>query len=67
MDADRGLTAARLAADVAGRRRVCLVAGGETTVTLRGAGRGGRNQELALAWAVHSARDPSTTRTLDQP
>ncbi|MBC8076027.1 MAG: glycerate kinase, partial [Chloroflexales bacterium] len=30
-------------------RPACLVAGGETTVTLRGAGRGGRNQELALA------------------
>lgn len=29
-----------------------LVAGGETVVTLRGAGRGGRNQELALAAAV---------------
>jgi glycerate 2-kinase len=27
----------------------CLVAGGETTVTVRGAGKGGRNQELALA------------------
>lgn len=27
----------------------CLVAGGETTVTLRGGGKGGRNQELALA------------------
>lgn len=32
--------------------RPCLVvAGGETTVTLRGKGRGGRNQELALAAA----------------
>ena len=30
----------------------CLVAGGETTVTVRGAGRGGRNQELALAAAL---------------
>jgi hydroxypyruvate reductase len=30
-------------------RPACLVAGGETTVTLRGDGRGGRNQELALA------------------
>jgi hydroxypyruvate reductase len=30
-------------------RPACLVAGGETTVTLRGGGRGGRNQELALA------------------
>jgi hydroxypyruvate reductase/glycerate 2-kinase len=27
----------------------CLLFGGETTVTLRGTGRGGRNQELALA------------------
>lgn len=30
----------------------CLLCGGETTVTLRGAGRGGRNQELALAAAL---------------
>lgn len=30
----------------------CLVLGGETTVTLRGRGRGGRNQELALAAAI---------------
>lgn len=30
-------------------RPACVVAGGETTVTLRGAGRGGRNQEMALA------------------
>ncbi len=29
-------------------RPACLVAGGETTVTLRGEGLGGRNQELAL-------------------
>ena len=30
----------------------CLILGGETTVTLRGSGKGGRNQELALAAAV---------------
>lgn len=30
----------------------CLVLGGETTVTIRGAGLGGRNQELALAAAI---------------
>jgi glycerate 2-kinase len=30
----------------------CLVAGGETTVTIRGMGKGGRNQELALAAAL---------------
>lgn len=32
-------------------RPACLMAGGETTVTLRGGGRGGRNQELALGAA----------------
>ncbi len=31
---------------------VCLVWGGETTVTVRGAGRGGRNTECALAFAM---------------
>jgi hydroxypyruvate reductase len=33
------------------KRPACLVLGGETTVTVRGRGRGGRNQELALAAA----------------
>ncbi len=33
-----------------GARSLCLLAGGETTVTLRGGGRGGRNQEMALAF-----------------
>jgi glycerate 2-kinase len=32
-------------------RPACIVAGGETTVTVRGQGLGGRNQELALAAA----------------
>jgi hydroxypyruvate reductase len=36
----------------------CLVLGGETTVTLRGRGKGGRNQELALAAAVALDRSP---------
>jgi glycerate 2-kinase len=31
------------------RAPVCLIAGGETTVTVRGRGRGGRNQEMAVA------------------
>ena len=34
------------------RPPACVVAGGETTVTIRGEGRGGRNQELALAAAI---------------
>ncbi len=36
----------------------CLVAGGETTVTLRGEGLGGRNQELALAAVERLAGQP---------
>jgi glycerate-2-kinase len=31
---------------------LCLISGGETTVTVRGRGRGGRNMELALAAAI---------------
>ena len=30
-------------------RHVCMIAGGETTVTINGQGKGGRNQEMALA------------------
>ena len=41
---------------------VCLLCGGETTVTLRGKGRGGRNQELALAAALALDRIPKGER-----
>src|SRR5262249_22492212 len=33
----------------------CMLAAGETTVTVRGDGSGGRNQEMALAWAIAMA------------
>ncbi|MBI5189177.1 MAG: glycerate kinase [Nitrospirae bacterium] len=33
-------------------RPACIIVGGETTVTVRGAGKGGRNQEQALAFAM---------------
>jgi hydroxypyruvate reductase len=33
----------------------CVISGGETTVTLKGSGKGGRNQEFALAAALHIA------------
>jgi glycerate 2-kinase len=33
-------------------RPACVIAGGETTVTIRGSGKGGRNQEMALAAAI---------------
>jgi hydroxypyruvate reductase len=36
-------------------RPACVIAGGETTVTVRGQGKGGRNQELALAAALEIA------------
>jgi glycerate 2-kinase len=37
------------------KKPACLIMGGETTVTLRGPGRGGRNQELALSAALSVA------------
>ncbi|GAB4347786.1 MAG: glycerate kinase [Candidatus Abyssubacteria bacterium] len=36
----------------------CILAGGETTVTIRGDGTGGRNQEVALAAALRLAQAP---------
>src|SRR4030067_2661369 len=36
----------------AGDKPRCLLFGGETTVTVKGGGLGGRNQELALAFAI---------------
>lgn len=42
-------------------RPACIVAGGETTVTLRGSGHGGRNQELALAAVRDMAGLPDVT------
>jgi len=44
--------------DLACAKPACLLAGGETTVTLRGSGRGGRNQEMALAYLLEMAGDP---------
>lgn len=38
------------------KRPFCLIAGGETTVTLKGNGKGGRNQELALS-AVNELKE----------
>lgn len=37
-------------------RPVCVIASGETTVTVRGQGKGGRNQEFALAMALSRDR-----------
>jgi hydroxypyruvate reductase len=37
------------------RPPACVISGGETTVTIRGSGKGGRNQEFALAAAIDIA------------
>lgn len=44
-----------------GGRALLLLAGGEPTVTVRGSGRGGRAQELALAAALALEGDPRVT------
>lgn len=50
--------AAEMAKEALGRKKellegekLCLISGGETTVTVKGDGKGGRNMELALAFA----------------
>lgn len=45
-------------------RPACIIAGGETTVTLRGSGRGGRNQEMALAFLDSLGRSPKDGESL---
>jgi hydroxypyruvate reductase len=51
------MLAKKLIAETSKRPRpFCLIAGGETTVRIMGDGKGGRNQELALA-AVNELRD----------
>lgn len=58
---DAGSYFAKLAQDIASGKSdmakpAVIIAGGETTVTIRGKGKGGRNQELALAYAVELHR-----------
>lgn len=59
-----GVLAQRARAEYAamqdGERR-CLLFGGETTVTVTGSGKGGRNQELALAFALEIEGQPGIT------
>jgi glycerate-2-kinase len=49
---DAGLAFAASALRNAGGQPTCVIASGETTVHVRGRGRGGRNQEFALAAAT---------------
>jgi hydroxypyruvate reductase len=53
-----GAAHARMAAEAAtSGRRIALISGGEATVTLKGNGRGGPNQEYALGLAIAIAGD----------
>lgn len=46
------------------QKPACLLYGGETTVTLRGTGKGGRNQEMALAFLSRMASDPQASEMI---
>ncbi len=45
--------------DLLVRKPACIIAGGETTVTLHGNGLGGRNQEMALSFLYEMEKDPA--------
>jgi hydroxypyruvate reductase len=51
-DAGRMLTD-QLRSSEHGTRNTCIIAGGETVVRVQGSGRGGRNQQMALAAAIN--------------
>ncbi len=55
---DTGKRFADLLIDASVRGPACCIAGGETTVTVRGAGLGGRNLEAALSAAIVLDRKP---------
>jgi hydroxypyruvate reductase len=40
------------------KKPACVIAGGETTVTLKGSGKGGRNQEMALSFLAEIEANP---------
>jgi glycerate-2-kinase len=49
---DAGKLLAERAKGLKDSRKICLISGGETTVTVKGSGKGGRNTELALSFAM---------------
>ncbi len=46
------------------KRPACVITGGETTVTLRGKGKGGRNQEMVLAFLSALGHSPKNGESL---
>ncbi len=53
-----GITADTAAFDMLAPKPVCIISGGEPVVTLQGKGKGGRNQEMALAFLGEIRRNP---------
>lgn len=45
--------------DLLAEKPACIISGGEPVVTLKGLGKGGRNQEMALAFLEDFAREPA--------
>ena len=43
----------------------CIILGGETVVTVTGEGKGGRNQEMALAFLAELEHDPESGRNIE--
>ncbi|MCU0379726.1 MAG: DUF4147 domain-containing protein [Chitinophagaceae bacterium] len=65
---DQAYRLAQQLAGYTGPRPACVLMGGETTVTVRGEGKGGRNQEFALAmleyWIEHGYDSASLPEVL---
>ncbi len=62
LEGEARMVAAALARRLGASPPAAFVAGGETTVSVRGKGLGGRNQELALAFALEYAGRPLARR-----
>lgn len=58
---EAGTRLAQMAIDYKGPFPACILAGGETTVVVKGSGRGGRNQELTLAAGIRLKDAPHIT------
>lgn len=43
--------------ELLGKKPSCIIAGGETVVTIKGTGKGGRNQEMALSFLMRLGQD----------
>ncbi len=63
LDGEAREVGAALATRFAAAPPAAYVAGGETTVTVRGAGKGGRSQELALGFAMEAAKSRLADRS----